>query len=95
MSLSLSLNLSLRVSLNLSLNLSLSLRIRGSLNLNLRPRGLSGSPQKPPRRHQKAPRRHQEAPRRPWTSWSQNVSYHMRLRTKVMGASDFACTEAT
>ena len=49
----------------------------------------------PPRRHQKAPRRHQEAPRRPGTSWSQNVSYHMRLRTKVMRVTTFACTGAT
>ena len=43
---------------------------------------------------QEAPRNTQEEPRRPGTSWSQNVSYHMFLRTKVIGASSFACTGA-
>ena len=47
-----------------------------------------------PRRHpgstQKAPGDTQEAPSSPGTSWSQNVSYHMRLRTKVMRVTTFA-----
>ena len=51
------------------------------------------------RKHPGGTREHpggtQEAPRRPGTSWSQNVSQHERLRTKVVGARSFACTGAT
>ena len=58
------------------------------------PGGPAGT-QEAPRNSQEAPRRHPEAPRSPGASWTQNVSYHMRLCTKVVGASDFACTGAT
>jgi len=59
------------------------------------PRKHPGGTQVDPGGTQVDPGGTQEAPRGPGTSWSQNVSYHMRLRTKVMRVTIFACTGAT